>query len=90
VSPAEAFPQADQIVKRLPANAIWSITITEDTNPLLPAAFNIFARTTDEMVDFRKRLGLTFPDYTEDWVEQYDNYLPFITVSLILQESDNV
>jgi hypothetical protein len=90
VSPAEAFPQADKIVKALPANAIWSITITEDTNPLLPAAFNIFARSDAEMADFRKRLGLTFPDYTEDGVEQYDNYLPFITVSLILQESDNV
>ncbi len=84
-----SFVQAKVIADKLPPDTSWGITITHDTDPLTPAAFNIYVYDSTAAAKVRLALGLTLPERPEFGIEEYSNYLPYVSVSILQGDSDD-
>ncbi len=81
---------ARALAERLHPDTIWAVTITQDTDSTLPAAFNIYIQSEAEW-DELTRLFLHVTPSWQNATEfiQIDNFYPGLTLSLI-KESTNV
>jgi hypothetical protein len=78
----QAFQEAFMLFLILPAETVWSVTLTHDTEPENTAAFNLYVANEEERVKLRKHLKLGPPSWEDDVSEEH-TYTPRITLSII-------
>lgn len=80
------FVKISAIITKLPAEAVWSVMLTQDNAPGNPVAFNVWVKSPVERRDIRNALGLGEPDWEGYGAEEHTEYDPAIILSIIEEE----
>jgi len=82
----DAVAEALALAHRVPARTVWAVTLTHDTNRDNLAAFNIYVECLADRLYLRQVLDLPLPSISTEIYEEYVQYTPHLTLSIIEQE----
>lgn len=83
---ATALANLVDMIAILPNTARWSLTLTDDDSPKMPAAMNVYVKTEAQRLEVRKLLsliGLVVVDESTDW----ETYTPLGALQISCMEA---